>query len=140
MEDVTSDGSVLTLDNGEVYSVPSGDASGWEGANVHVSEDESTLTKRDDGEQLEVSHLGATSDSNSYADTGEHTQDTISTSGAILVLEDGSVWSVDSADQATASTWTDAASITVKEGSGTSYELVNTDEHEVVTANYVGSK
>jgi hypothetical protein len=61
---------------------------------------------------------------------------------AIIVLNDGSVWSVESGDQSKASVWPDASSITVNqnEGSGNSYQLVNTDEHESVNTRYIGDK
>jgi hypothetical protein len=140
-EVVTSDGSVVVLDNGAVYSMSSGDdASSWEGDDVKIAADESALTDLSNGEKFDVSHVGDTADSNAYAGTGDHSQDTNTSDGAIIVLDDGSVWSVEPGDQSTASTWTDAAAITVNEASGTSYELVNTDEHETVTANYIGDK
>lgn len=139
VENVTSDGSVLVMDDGSVYST-SEDASSWESEHVHVSEDESKLTKADNGEQLEVGQVGNASDQNPYPDTGEHTQETNSSDGAIVVLDDGSVWSVEAGDQATASVWTDSTSITVGEGSGNDYTLIDTEDHEAVTAHYIGSK
>lgn len=138
---VTSDGSVLVLDNGDVYST-SEDASNWENETANVSEDESKITKADNGEQLEVSKVGDTSSDGPYAGAGqEHNQDTNSSDGAILVLEDGSVWKVADADQSTASTWPDASAISVsEEESGSEYTLRNTDENESVTASYLGDK
>jgi hypothetical protein len=114
------------------------DASSREGDEVAVGEDDRTLTDLANGEKFDVNRVGDNSDSNSYANTGDHTQDTKSSHGAIIVLDDGSVWSVDAGDQSTASTWQEAPSITVNEGSGTGYELVDTDEHETVSANYIG--
>jgi hypothetical protein len=133
---------VLALDNGDVYSVSSGDASNWDGEAVDVSEDESTITKADNGEQLEVSKAGDTSSGGPYAGAGaEHSQETNSSDGAILVLEDGSVWDVADADQATASVWTDASAIRVSQDeSGGGYTLRNTDDNESVTASYIGDK
>jgi hypothetical protein len=137
---VTEDGSVLALDNGSVYSVSSGDASSWENDEVAIAQDDSSLTDLANGEKLDVSRVGDTSESNPYPGTGDHSLDTKSSDGAIVVLEDGSVWSVDSADQANTSTWNGATSITVNEGSGNSYDLVDTDDQEVVAANYIGTK
>lgn len=142
VETVTSNGEVLVLDNGDVYSVSSGDASSWEGEAVHVSEDESHITKDDNGDQIEVSKVGDTSSGESYSGTGDE-QDTNSSDGAILVLNDGSVWAVENADQATARLWLDRTAIHVSEeesgGLGT-YVLHNTDDHESVTATYIGNK
>jgi hypothetical protein len=59
---------------------------------------------------------------------------------SIIVLEDGSIWEVDAGDQATAAAWTDATSITVNESEGSGYELVNTDDHELIHANYIGDE
>jgi hypothetical protein len=142
VETVTNDGNVLVLGNGDVYST-SDDASSWENEAVHVSEDESKITKADNGEQLEVSKVGDTSSGESYSGTGDE-QDTNSSDGAILVLNDGSVWAVENADQATARLWQDRAAIHVSEeesggGLGT-YVLTNTDEHESVTATHIGEK
>ena len=96
-----------------MYSA-SDNASGWDREAVHVSQDGSKITKDDDGEQLEVSKkVGNTSSGESYSGTGEeHSQETNSSNGGILVLEDGSVWDVADADQATASVWTDAGGST----------------------------
>jgi hypothetical protein len=131
---------VLVLASGDVYST-SDDASGCENEAVHVSEDESKITKTDNGEQLEVSKVGDTSTGESYSGSGDE-QETNSSDGAILVLNDGSVWAVDNADQATASVWTDSTAIHVGEESGGSgsYVLTNTDDHESVTATHIGEK
>jgi hypothetical protein len=138
---VTEDGSVLALDNGSVYSVSTGDASSWENDEVAIAQDHSSLTDLANGEKLDVSRVGDESGSNNpYPGTGDHNLDTKSSDGAIVVLEDGSVWSVDSADRASTDTWTAATSITVNEGSGNSYDLVDTDDQEVAAANYIGSK
>jgi hypothetical protein len=57
------------------------------------------------------------------------------------VLDDGSVWAVDGADQPTAAPWTDASTIHVsQEESGGSGGYVLTDESESVTAIHIGDK
>jgi hypothetical protein len=131
------------LDNGDVYSASDDASTGWESEAISVSEDESTITKADNGEQLEVSKVGDSSSGGPYSGAGEeHSQETNSSDGAIIVLEDGSVWEVDSADQATASIWTDTTSITVsdEESAPGTYTLDDTEDHESVTATYIGDK
>ena len=143
VETVTGDGNVLLLDDGDVYSTDE-DASDWENENVSVSEDESKITKTDDGEQLEVSKIGESFNGEPYSGAGEeHNQDTNSSDGAIIVLEDGSVWVVADGDRSTASRWTDSTSITVSEAEGSepgSYTLDDTEDHESVTATHIGGK
>lgn len=53
------------------------------------------------------------------------------------MLDDGSVWEVSSADQETASSWADGASITVTDKAGPSNTLVNTHDGSAVRARYV---
>jgi hypothetical protein len=140
---VTEDHSVLVLDNEAVYSVSSGDASSWEGGDeVEVAKGDDSLTNLGNGEKVEVSRVGKVSESNSYSGTGD-TLDSKSSDGAIIVLSpDDSVWAVGPAGQSKTGTWTDSSSITVNEGEGpgNSYRLVNTDEHESVSAHYIGDK
>jgi hypothetical protein len=55
------------------------------------------------------------------------------------VLEDRSIWIVAAVDRATTSISLDGTSITVNDGlSAPAYDLVNTDDHEIAEANYVG--
>ena len=53
---------------------------------------------------------------------------------------DGSIWIVDATDRATSGPWVDAPSITIIDGSAGSYDLVDTDDRESVTANYIGQE
>jgi hypothetical protein len=134
------------LGDGSVYSVDSGDqatTSSWtSGEEVAANEGAESLTNLENGEKVSAKHVGAITDANPYPGTGDHTQETNSDDGKIIVLDDGSIWAVpDASDQTTASIWTDATSITVNEESGGSgYELVNTDDHEIVHANYMGDE
>lgn len=135
----------MTLDDGSVYSVDAGDqptVSAWSsGDPVSVGDSEEAITDLSTGEKVSVTSVGSTSDANSYADTGDHTQSTNSSDGSIIVLEDGSIWIVAPADQPTTANWTDSASITVNEDStGPGYELVNTDTQETAGANYIGQE
>jgi hypothetical protein len=140
---VIEDHSVLVLDNEAVYSVSSGDASSWEGGDeVEVAKDDDSLTDLSNGEKIDVSRVGDLSESNSYSGTGDELTER-SSDGEILVLSpDDSVWAVGPAGQSKTGTWTTSSSITVNEGEGpgNSYRLVNTDEHESVTAHYIGDK
>jgi hypothetical protein len=143
---VTSDGAVLVLDDGWVYSVDVGDrstVSQWSsGDQVSVEDSNDAITNLSTGEKVSVTYVGESSDANSYADMGDHTQQTNSSDGSIVVLDDGCIWSVADADQATTSNWTDGDSITVNDSSdgSSSSELVNTDTQEIAEANYVGQE
>jgi hypothetical protein len=86
-----------------------------------------------------VSYVGATSDGNAYAGGGSSIT-AKSDDGSVIVLDDGSIWFVDPADQATSGPWVDATSITVSQSSDGSYELVDTDDQERVAANYIGQE
>jgi hypothetical protein len=138
---VTDDGNVLALDNGDVYAVSSGDASSWQGHEVIVGR--GTLTDVEgEEEKLEVKRVGNLSVSKRYSGPGEGMLDTKASNGSILVLSDGSVWSVESVDRVNTGVWLEPDSIMVNQRSGPAYELVNTDEHpaESATASYVGEK
>jgi endonuclease YncB( thermonuclease family) len=146
---VTSDGAVISLDDGSVYSVDSSDQSAvsqWSsGDQAAVDDTGDAITNLSSGDNVPVTEAGQTDDfgNTSYADTGaEHSQDTSSDDGSIVVLDDGSIWSVASADQATTAAWTDGDSIVVNDSSSGigSYQLVNTDTQEAVDASYVGDE
>jgi hypothetical protein len=142
---MTSDGAVLTLDDGSVYSVDAADqstVSSWsQGDQVSVAGTGDAITNLSTGEKVTVTSVGNSSDTNVYPNTGDHTQTTNSSDGSIIVLEDGSIWIVAPTDQATTSLWLDTASITVNDGSSTpAYDLVNTDNQETATANYIGQE
>jgi hypothetical protein len=145
LESVTSDGAVVVLKDGSVYAVDSGDrstSSSWQSNEaITVDEGEESLTNLESGEKVTAKQVGKTSDANPYPNTGDHTQDTNDSNGSIVVLDDGSIWAVESGDQSMAESWNDGASITVNEESaGGGYKLVNTDEHEIVHANYIGDE
>jgi hypothetical protein len=144
VEAVTEDGGVVVLDDGAVYSVETGDeptAASWSsGDKVAVDDGEESLTNLANGEKVSAKHIGDKTDTNSYAATGDHTQETRTDDGSIIVLDDHSIWAVEAGDESKASIWNDAASITVNETGGSSYELVNTDEEETVHANYIGAE
>jgi hypothetical protein len=141
---VTDDGAVLTLDDGSVYSVDGGDqgaVSSWSsGDSVAVSDSGDAITNLSSGERASVTLVGDVTDDNTPSSTGDHTIQTKSDDGSIIVLDDGSIWIVDVADRANTSVWVDATSIVVNDRSGGDYELVDTDDQEIAGANYIGQE
>jgi hypothetical protein len=141
---ITDDGAVLTLDDGSVYSVPdSGDqstVSGWSsGDSVSVSDAQDSIFNTSSGESVSVTYVGDSSDSATYAGTGQSIA-AKSDDGSIIVLDDNSIWIVASYDRSTSAYWTDADSITVND-SGATDQLVDTDSQgETVDANYIGQE
>src|SRR5947209_6062618 len=47
---------------------------------------------------------------------GDYSLQTVTDDGAVVVLDDGSIWCVDAGDQGTTSSWSDGDSITVAAG------------------------
>jgi hypothetical protein len=143
---VTSDGAVVELDNGAVYSVSSSDqstSSSWSpGDTISVGANDDSLANLDTNEAVSATHVGDSSNNDLYLNAGDHTQQTNSSDGSIIVLDDGSIWEVaDPSDQLTAALWLDASSITVQEDSSSPpYTLVNTDDQSSVQASYVGDE
>jgi hypothetical protein len=137
---ITDDDEVVALSDDTVWSL--GSSESWsDGDKITVGESEDTLYDATEGESVSATKIGETSDSNTYADEGEHTQEAVSDDGSLIVLDDGSVWAVAAADQSTTSTWTDSSAIDVRQGSaGPNYELINTDEQSSAEAGYVGDK
>ena len=77
-----------------------------------------------------------------YAMTGGgHWIDTVSSDGAIIKLEDGSVWKVSTVGQIDTALWLPVSSITVLEGDEPGwYVLVNSDDGEKAPAKYLGGE
>jgi hypothetical protein len=58
--------------------------------------------------------------------------------GEIIELEDGSMWQVDAVDTVEAAIWLPVSNITVIDSTtGVGYELINTDDHEKVSATLI---
>jgi hypothetical protein len=140
---VTDDGAVLTLQDGSVYSVDGGDqstVSQWsQGDDIAISDSHDSITDLSTGDKVSVTLVGDISDTNSYPSTGAHSIQAKTDDGSIMVLDDGSIWAV-GPDQATTAPWVDGTSITVNDGSGASYDLVDTDDQEIAEANYIGQE
>jgi hypothetical protein len=137
---ITDDDEVVALSDDTVWSL--GSSESWSTADkITVGESEDTLYDAAEGESVEATKIGETSDSNPYSGEGEHTLEAVSDDGSLIVFDDGSVWAVAAADQSTTSTWTDSSTIEVREGgAGPTYELVNTDDQSSAQAGYVGDK
>ena len=60
---------------------------------------------------------------------GGHMVDSVTGDGSVVVLEDGSVWNIEAADQPDVAAWTEATGIAVCDGF-----LVNEDDHETADA------
>ncbi|HME04939.1 MAG TPA: hypothetical protein VKG38_18095 [Solirubrobacteraceae bacterium] len=137
---IADDNEVVALSDGTVWSL--GSAESWStGDKITVGESEDTLYDGTEGESVDATKIGEASDANPYPSEGEHTQEAISDDGSLIVLDDGSVWAVSGADQATAATWTDASTIEARQGSASPrYRLVNTGDESTVEAGYMGDK
>jgi len=75
----------------------------------------------------------------SAADT--HSIEEISDSGRVIILDDDSVWGVDSADSVDSSVWTAADDVLIvktDDEPSHPYLLINKDEKETVHAKYMG--
>jgi hypothetical protein len=136
---------VVALSEGSVYSVDAGDqstTSSWSsGDPISVGQGDDTLANTNSGESATVTRIGNTPDGKTYAHTGDHSQRTNSDDGSLVVLDDGSVWDVSSADQTIASSWSDGAPITVTDGSASAgYTLENTADQAPVSARYLGDE
>ncbi len=65
-------------------------------------------------------------------------------SGSMIILEDGSIWKIDTLDRIDASLWLPISNITIVTSSngspGYGYLLINTDDGEKAHAKYLGNK
>ena len=71
----------------------------------------------------------ATSSAHAASCDGGHWIDSVTGDGAVLVLEDGSVWGVEAGDQPDVATWTETTGVAVCDGF-----LMNEDDHETAEA------
>ena len=70
-----------------------------------------------------------------------HSIEDIADSGRVLVLDDDSVWGVESVDAVDSSVWVDGDDVEVvknNENPSYPYLLINKDENETVHAKYMG--
>ena len=71
-----------------------------------------------------------------------HWIDDISSTGATITLDDGSVWLISPLDQAASSIWLPIDNVVVRHSRDPSYPylIVNTDEGETASARFVASR
>ncbi len=95
-----------------------------------------------------TSKLGGVSTKNSsgvYGGVGTgHWISSNDSDGAIITLEDGSMWQINSVDQPDTSLWLPVTDITVVDAASPigdyKYELIDTEDHEKALAKYIGIK
>ena len=84
----------------------------------------------------------AATTSGNYIGTGKHFIDEVDKDGAIVILEDDSVWEVESTDRIDTSLWLETTDITVSKDPRAigeyKYILRNTEDHETAHAKYQG--
>lgn len=75
---------------------------------------------------------------------GGHWISNTGSDGAIITLEDGSIWQISSVDQVDTALWLPTTSITVIKSRSPigdyKYELINTDDNEKALAKYLGQQ
>lgn len=76
--------------------------------------------------------------SGGYTDTGDHSLASAAADGSLVVLDDGSRWQVDPADQGEIALWEVDDDVTVDAGPGSEYTLTDTDAESSVVATFVG--
>ncbi len=91
-----------------------------------------------------VLRVGATANSGpTYSGTGKHWIDEVCKDGAIVVLEDDSMWEIESTDRLDTALWLATTDVSVRKSSDSSgqyeYVLRNTEDKETAHAKYLGS-
>jgi hypothetical protein len=90
-----------------------------------------------------VIHIAATKDSNSYSSVGKHWVDEVYKDGALVVLEDDSLWEVEGTEQVNTSLWLTTTDIRVSKDTEAvddyKYVLRNSEDHESAHAKYLGT-
>lgn len=140
----TGDGAVLALTDGNVYSVRPSDYSTvaeWSpGAAVAVARDDESVTNLRTGQKVSVATVASGGPYSGFGE--EHTLETMSSDGSLIVLNDHSIWEVSTADQVLAALWTADEPVVVAQASvsSTSYPLTNTERKSTVEAEYLGEE
>lgn len=72
---------------------------------------------------------------------GRHWIEDVSDDGAVVILEDGTIWRVDIVDQIDTMLWLPISDVLVRPSRVLGiYEMINLDDKEVVLVEYLGSK
>jgi len=136
----TSDGSILRLKSGAVFAVLNGDSSPWSGNAVKVIAGGRIMLDPQRHDRAEVSYVGEPAKPRTYANSGEHTQESGSADGSLILLDDGSVWAVQPAGRVHTRAWVEGSVVDVESASGGLYRLTNPSSGTSVLAAYVGEK
>lgn len=139
VETVTVDGSIALLRGGDVYAIVNGDSSRWEGSTVRVISGGGIMIDAN-GEKAEVHLVGSVDHPRTYSNTGEHSQESGSSDGGLLLLDDGSVWAVPAAERHHTRVWAEGAPVNVEPGPHGLYKLTNSSTGTTVLAAYIGEK
>jgi hypothetical protein len=140
VETTTADGTILRLRSGAVFAVLNGDASRWTGDSVRVISGERIMLNARLHDRAEVTYVGDPAKPRIYSNTGEHTQESGSTDGSLLLLDDGSVWVVTPEGRAHTHLWEESSTVNVEPGPHGLYRLANPSSGTSVLAAYVGEK
>ena len=136
----TSDGSILRLKSGAVFAVLNGDSSQWPGTAVKVISGARIMLDAQRHDRAEVSYVGDPAKPQTYSNSGQHTQESGSADGSLILLDDGSVWAVQSAGRVHTRAWPEGSVVDVEAATGGLYRLTNPSSGTSVLAAYVGEK
>jgi len=137
---ITTDGSIIELTDGSVFALVSGDASRWLDQRVRTVSGGAIMIDVASGEKGEAQYVGSVRHPRTYANGGEHNQESGSPDGSLILLDDGSVWSIPPDERSRTSTWAEGASVSVEPGPHGRYRLTNGASGSTVLATYVGEK
>lgn len=137
---VTTDGSIIQLADGSVFGILSGDASRWVGQRVRVVSGGGIMINVQSGEKGESQYVGSVHRLRTYSNSGEHNQESASPGGELVLLDDGSVWSIPPSERNVTSGWAEGGGVTVEGGPHGRYRLTNGASGSTVLAAYVGEK
>ncbi len=137
---VTTDGSIIELTDGSVFAIVNGDASRWVGTRVRTVSGGAIMIDVATGEKGEAQYVGSVHKPRTYANSGEHSQESASPGGELVLLDDGSVWSIPPSERGRTSGWAEGAGVSVEPGPHDTYRLTNGASASTVLATYVGEK
>jgi hypothetical protein len=144
VETITRNGAVLVVSPGTAYSVETPyqrTASSFASGDTVTVNEEEDITDLRTGKRVSATEIGDTTEANVYPHGGStHKLSTASADGSIVVLNDESVWAVSPAGRRTAASWAHGSSIAVPRHSHLLYGLLNTDDHTIVRASYIGEE
>ena len=85
----------------------------------------------------------ATSSTSDYLGSGKHWVDEVCKDGGLVVLEDDSIWEIESTDRVNTALWLPTTNVSVRKSAkpldSYAYVLRNTEDHETAHAKYLGT-